>query len=154
MNPSTQIASHLRAVYFGGNWTSSNLKQHLVDVTWQQATTQVHGLNTIATLVFHLNYYVHEVTKVLQGEPLTASDKYAFMHPPIKSEEDWQKMLDQVWTDGETFATLIGQMPENQVWEDFIDPKYGNWFRNLEGIIEHIHYHLGQIVVLKKMLPG
>lgn len=152
MNTPAQIATHLRAVYFGGNWTSSNLKDHLADVTWQQATTQVYGLNTIAKLLYHLSYYVREVSKVLQGEPLTASDKYSFTHPPIGSQEDWEEMLNKVWAEAEIFAGLIEQMPESKIWEDFADPKYGNYYRNLQGIIEHIHYHLGQIVLIKKIL--
>jgi len=58
---SKQIAQHFSAVHFGGNWTAINLKDTLEDITWQQAITKVHNLNTIATLVFHLNYYVSAV---------------------------------------------------------------------------------------------
>ena len=36
-----QIAKHFREIHFGENWTSSNLKDNLDKVTWQQATTQV-----------------------------------------------------------------------------------------------------------------
>ncbi len=64
MNLPSQIAKHVREVYFGGNWTSSNLKDNLADVNWQQATTQVYNLNTIAILVFHISYYVNAVLKV------------------------------------------------------------------------------------------
>ena len=107
MTVSQHLAKSLRDVYFGGNWTASNLKTQLADVTWQQATKQVYGLNTIATLVYHLNYYVVEVTKVLQGEPLTASDKFAFTYPPIQNREDWERQRDSIWADAEAFAQLI-----------------------------------------------
>lgn len=63
-----QIAKHFRDVHYGVNWTWSNLKDHLADVTWQQATTKVESLNTIAALVFHINYYVSAIINVLQGE--------------------------------------------------------------------------------------
>jgi len=152
MSLTKQIAKHLREIYFGGNWTTSNLKEHLAGVTWQQATTQVYSLNTIAILTFHLNYYVHEVSKVLQGEPLTANDKYSFEHPPIESAEDWMAFLGKVWEDGENFANLIEQLPDDVLLKDFTDKKYGIYFRNLHGIIEHAHYHLGQIVVVKKII--
>jgi hypothetical protein len=152
MTVPAQIAKHFREVYFGGNWTTSNLKDNLAGITWQQATTQVHGLNTIATLVYHLSYYVSAVSKVLQGGPLDAKDKYSFEHPPIRSQEDWDNMLAKVWADADTFAGLIEQLPESKLWEDFTDPKYGNYIRNLLGIVEHIHYHLGQIAVVKKIL--
>lgn len=146
------IAKHLREVYFGGNWTASNLKDQLADVTWQQAVTQVATCNTIATLVYHMTYYVREVTKVLQGGPLEAKDKFSFEHPPIASQADWDHFLEQIWKEAEKFADLIEQLPENKVWEDFSDKKYGIYYRNLHGIIEHLHYHLGQVVVLKKIL--
>ena len=35
-----QISTQLKALHFGGNWTSSNLKDKLADITWQQATKQ------------------------------------------------------------------------------------------------------------------
>ncbi len=152
MTISQHLAKNLRDVYFGGNWTASDLKTQLNDVTWQQATTQVFGLNTIATLVFHLNYYVKEVTKVLQGQPLTASDKFAFTHPPIQNREDWERQRDSIWADAEAFAQLIEQLPDEKLLQDFADPKYGTYYRNLAGIIEHIHYHLGQIAVVKKIV--
>ena len=152
MNLPAQIAKHFREIHFGGNWTSSSLKDHLTDVTWQQATTEVYSLNTIAALVFHMNYYVSAVLKVLQGKPLDASDKYCFNLPPISGEEDWEKLLEKTWKDAENFAALIEQLPETRLWDDFSDRKYGNYYTNIHGIIEHNHYHLGQIVLLKKIL--
>ena len=152
MNLTAQIAKQLRAVYFGGNWTAVNLKEVLTDVTWQQATTQVYSFNTIATLVYHTSYYINAVTKVLQEQPLNAKDKYSFDHPPVDSQQEWESLLNRTWEDVENFAGLIDQVPENKLWETFVDEKYGNYYRNLHGIIEHTHYHLGQIVLIKKML--
>jgi hypothetical protein len=152
MNLPGQIAKHLRDVYWGGNWTASNLKEGLAGITWQQATTKVYSFNSIAALVYHMNYYVSAVLKVLQGEPLNASDKYSFSHPPILSQEDWENLLNETLADGESFASLIEQLPESTLWEPFSDGKYGNYYRNIHGVIEHIHYHLGQIVLIKKIL--
>ena len=152
MNITPQIAKRLRDVYFGKNWTSLNLKDSLAGVTWLQATTKLHEFNTIATLVFHLSYYVSAVTKVLEGEALNAKDAYSFDHQPIQSEADWEEMLAKVWADAECFAALIEKLPDEKLGEDFSDSKYGSYYRNLNGIIEHIHYHLGQIVLIKKLL--
>ena len=59
-----QIAKHTRDTWFGGNWTAVNLKETLKEVTWQQATTKVYSLHTIAELVYHINYFVGAVLKV------------------------------------------------------------------------------------------
>jgi len=152
MNLQAQIAKQFRDVHFGGNWTSSNLKEHLADVTWQQATTQVYSFNSIAILVYHMNYYVSAVLKVLQGAPLDASDKYSFDLSPILCQQDWEKLLDKTWADAEGFASMVEQLPEQKLGDTFSDEKYGNYYRNIHGVIEHIHYHLGQIVLIKKIL--
>ena len=147
-----QIAKHIRGVYFGGNWTVSCLKENVTDITWQQATRQVYTFNTIATLVYHIHYFVRTVLKVLQGGPLEGNDRYSFDHPPIDSQEDWEQFLKSVWSEAATFADLIEELPESQLWENLADPKYGSYYRNLHGIIEHTHYHLGQIALIKKLL--
>jgi uncharacterized damage-inducible protein DinB len=152
MNTTKQLAQHFRDVHFGGNWTFVNLKDSLADVTWQEATTKLHDFNTIATLLFHINYYVNPVLKVLQGEPLIASDKYSFDCPPITSNENWQKLVQKVLDEAELFAQEFEKLDELKLYDVFSEEKYGNYFRNLLGIIEHSHYHLGQITLMKKML--
>lgn len=152
MNLPKHISKHFREVFFGNNWTSVNLKDSLKDISWHQATTKLESLNTIAALVFHIDYYVSAVLKVLQGEPLNAHDKFSFDLPPIQSQEDWQALIDKTLDDVENFASLVEKLPEEKLWENLADPKYGNYYRNLHGIIEHTHYHLGQIVIIKKLL--
>lgn len=152
MNVSTQISKHLKEVYFGDNWTYSNLQQHIKDVTWKEAIHTIEGINSIATLVYHMNYYVQEVTKVFEGNELKASDKLSFTHPPIKSQTDWDQFLETVFADALHFADLIDKFPSKKLTEDIAAPKYGSYYRNLHGIIEHLHYHLGQIVILKKII--
>ena len=153
MSLSVQTAKHFRDVHFGGNWTSVNLKETLADVSWQQAVTKIDNFNTIAELVFHMNYYVSAVLKVLQGQVLAASDKFSFDLPPIQSESDWDNLLQKTWADAESFASLVEELAGDRLSDIFVDAKYGTYYRNIHGIIEHIHYHLGQIVIIKKLLP-
>lgn len=152
MNLTNQIAKHLRDVHFGGNWTDVNLKSTLEDVDWQRATTKVSSLNTIAVLVYHMNYYITALIRVIEGNPINASDKYSFDLPPIQSQQDWEKIVEKTWTDAETLAKLIEELPEGKLAEDFWEGKYGSYYRNITGCIEHIHYHLGQIVLIKKIV--
>lgn len=152
MKLAEQIAKHFRQVFFGGNWTSVSMKETLKDVNWQEATTQIDSFNTIAALVFHINYYVSAVLKVLQGESLNASDKYSFDYPRIQGDEEWQNLLDKTWKDAAVFATLVQQLPESKFEDAFSNERYGNYYTNIHGIIEHTHYHLGQIVLIKKLV--
>ena len=152
MNLTAQMAKHFREVHFGGNWTGVSMRDVLEGVTWQQATTKIHGLNTIALLVFHINYYVGLLIKVLQGGPLDGHDKFSFDLPPIESQADWEALLNKTWAEAELLANLMEQFPAERLDDDFTDKKYGNYYRNMVGVTEHTHYHLGQIALIKKML--
>lgn len=152
MSIAAEIARQLREVHFGGNMTGANLMDNIEGLTWQQATTQVHSLNTIALLTFHINYYEAGLIRVLHGGPLDIRDKYSYDMPPITSEEDWQTLKEKVLADGETFAKEIEQLTDSDVAGPFLDGKYGTMYRNLTGLIEHMHYHLGQIALVRKMV--
>jgi hypothetical protein len=152
MSITKYIAKHLREIYFGGNWTTSNFKDTISDITWQQATQKVYDFNTIATLTFHTTYYVAALLKVLQGGPLDAKDALSFIHPTINTQQDWEQLLNKAWIDAEAAAMLIENMPDIKLHENFTDEKYGNYYRNIHGMIEHMHYHLGQIVLIKKII--
>lgn len=150
----SQIAKQLRAVYFGVNWTWSNFKDNLNDVTWEQATTKIDSFNTIAQLVFHTNYYIEAVLKVINGGSLDAHDKFSFSCPPIEKQEDWEQLLEKSYNEAEELANKIEAFDTEKLEEIFIAEKYGTYYRNFHGIIEHCHYHLGQIVILKKIIQA
>ncbi|MBO9152143.1 DinB family protein [Chitinophaga sp. GCM10012297] len=152
MTTPQQLAKHLRELHTGNNVAGVNLRDALAGVTLRQAIEKVHGLNSIAMLVFHVNYYVNVVLKVMQGKPLDAHDKYSFGLGPLETEEAWQQLVNKAFSEAEQLAGLIEQMSETQLQEDFASGKYGNNFRNLLGQVEHTYYHLGQISLIKKMV--
>lgn len=152
MTTTEQLGKHLRDVYFGGNWSWSNFKDQLETVTLEQAMTQVGSLNTIAALTFHIDYYTLAITRVLQGEEINAHDKFSFLHPDFQSELEWRKFYKDCLANGEALAWLIEKLDDEILNEIFIDEKYGTYHRNFLGLIEHTHYHLGQIAVVKKLI--
>lgn len=155
MTPMTtpqEIAKQLRQAYLGGNWSERSVKDVLEDVSAVEANKQVYGLNTIAMLTHHMHYFVVGIRPLLEGGALTIRDKFSWETPDLSSPFDWQKYREQMPIDMERLAQLIQQMDTPNLQAPFDQEKYGNYFQNLEGIIEHIYYHLGQIVVLKKIL--
>ncbi len=152
MTITQQTAKHLRDIHFGGNWTTINLKDVLSDLTWEEASIQVDDFNSIATLTYHTTYYVSALLDVLEGNPLNAKDELSFLCPEITSESDWKSIQDGAWEKAEKTASLIEKLAVEQLKVDFTDKKYGSFYRNIHGIIEHLHYHLGQIVILKQII--
>lgn len=154
MKLTKQIAEHFQQLHYGGNPTGMCFQDALRGITWQQAIEKVETFNTIAALTFHVNYYVQAVLKVLSGGRLDAHDKFSYDVPMICSDADWDALLNKFWQDAEAFGFAVEDLPEERLWETFVLEKYGNYYRNLLGIIEHSHYHLGQIVLIKKLLSS
>lgn len=149
-----QIAKQLREVLLEGTWVATNYKVQLEDVDWKQATKKVADLNTIADLTFHIDYYLNGLIQVFQGEKLDIKDKYSYDAPPITSAKDWDLRMQKLFYDAETFATLIENLSVQDLMQSFVEEKYGNNFINIQAMIEHCYYHLGQIVLIKKLLKS
>lgn len=152
MTLSHLLSIHIRGVHSGGNWTDVNLRSTLADITPDEATTRIGECNTIVMLVFHIKYYIGETLNVLRGGTLEAHDLHSYALPPIETADDWDALRTAALHSGEEFAELVGQLPESVWGEHFVEAKQGTYYRNIAGIIEHTHYHLGQIVLLKKLL--
>ncbi|MBR9914656.1 MAG: DinB family protein [Algicola sp.] len=154
MQLSKSLASHFRGVFFGGNWTSSNLKTQLENISWEEANLQVKNTNSILALTYHIGYYISGVLKVFEGQPLVIRDKFSYDHPKISSAQEWESMCQTILDNAEALATHIEVLPEARIHSTFVDDKYGSYYDNITGIIEHTHYHLGQIAILKKWLKS
>ncbi len=152
MELSQALSSHLRNVYFGGNWTASSLKEHIEGVDINVATVHYNGCHSILALTYHIHYFIRTILPVLQNGPLTGRDTYSFDHPEIHTQKDWDEFKKTIFREAEIFIATVEELPEEKLLSFFVDPKYGSYYDNLSGLIEHTHYHLGQIVILKKIL--
>ncbi len=153
MARSTSLANRLREVLLNGHWiANTNFKEQLEKINWEQAVQNVDSLNTIAALTFHVNYYIAGLIKVFNGGKLEISDKYSYDLPPIQSSEDWQKLVNEFLSDAEVFCSQVERMEDSQLDQPFVDEKYGTYLRNIEAVIEHSYYHLGQISLIRKMI--
>ncbi len=153
MENSAKLTNRFREVLLSGKWiANTNYKDQLSNLTFEQATTKIGSFNSIAALTYHINYYTAGILNVFEGGDLEIRDKYSFDMPPIKSKEDWDKLFNDLLTNAEKFASQIELTPDEKLDEVFVDEKYGTYRRNIEGMIEHSYYHLGQISLIKKMI--
>lgn len=153
MSSTAQLANRFREVTLDGLWiANTNFKNQLSDVSWEQATAKIDSLNTIAMLTFHIDYYIAGLINVFEGGNLEIRDQFSFDLPPIESPEQWESLKSKFLSDAEKFADLLEKMPDSKMNEGFVDEKYGTYLRNIDGMIEHCYYHLGQITLIKKLL--
>ena len=149
------LAERLREVFLIGDWiANTNWKTLIENSTWQQAIQKIGDHNSIAALTFHLNYYLAGLLDAYATGSLEIRDKFSFDVPPINGEEDWLELVKVFIVNAGRFADLVANMDETHLDQPFINEKYGTNLRNIEGMIEHGYYHLGQLSLLKKLLPS
>lgn len=153
MNTSKQLANRLEEILLNGTWVANtNYKTQLESLDWKIANTPFQSCNSIALLAQHIHYYVAGVITAFKEGKLEIRDKYSFDFPPTTSQEEWDGFLNGFWKDANTLVNLISNLPEEKLNDIFIDEKYGTYLRNIDGMIEHCYYHLGQISLIKKLL--
>ncbi|RYE00195.1 MAG: DUF1572 domain-containing protein [Sphingobacteriales bacterium] len=153
MKESVLLARRFREVILDGTWiANTNFKDQLEHMDWQLAHRKVQDLNTIAVLAQHIHYYIKGISQVLRGGGLEISDRYSFDFPPMTSAEQWKAFLATLWEDAHSFAGLVAGMPDSKLRETFVKVQYGTYARNIEGMIEHCYYHLGQVILIRKLL--
>ena len=152
---STQLANRLGEVILSGTWiANTNIKDQIENLDYTIAKKQVKSLNTIAIIAQHIHYYVSGIKNVFVNGNLEIRDKFSFDFPPITSQKQWKSFQNLFWKDTEELIEHISHLSESELQNPFVDEKYGNYQRNIDGLIEHTYYHLGQIVLIKKMIES
>lgn len=152
MNICERIAAHIQDVFNGDNWTEVNLADTVVDINYTEATTITKvSPNSIAMLVHHLKFYNEVVLKRLQGTNPKISSANGFDMPPIQNEQQWKQLVSDCLQSAKNLAEAALAFPADKL-ESVPVGGHNNMYKNLHGIAEHVHYHLGQITILKKLL--
>jgi uncharacterized damage-inducible protein DinB len=147
------LAKRFQDVILNNSWVANNsFKNQLSDLRLETALYTLGTLHTIASLAQHVHYYIAGILNVLNGGNLEIKDAFSFDFNPINTEEDWQNVLAVFWADAEEFALKVAALPEEKLSDIFVKEEYGTYHFNINTLIEHSYYHLGQIVLLKKLI--
>ncbi len=150
---SKDLANRLREVLLNGKWiANTNFKEQISSITWEQAIQTIENLNTIALLTFHVHYYLKGLLRVFEGGKLEIRDKYSFDMPEIKSDKDWNDLVNEFISTAEKFINHVEKMDDRVLNQPFVKEEYGTYLRNIEAQIEHSYYHLGQVSLIKKLI--
>ncbi|HEX6914759.1 MAG TPA: DinB family protein [Chitinophagaceae bacterium] len=141
------IAEHFYQVNYGDNWTDVAVRDVLANISYEQSVKKTGNANTIAMLLHHMDFY----NRVVYDRLLEGSKQFKHedsLEVNIQSEADWQALQKRYFEMVDLIHQTILGLDESRLFEK----KTANTlYKNLHGLVEHIHYHLGQIVILKKL---
>lgn len=152
LNITDLIARHLLEVHEGDNWTEVNIRETLQDLPLAAALERTPAsANTIAGLLHHISFWNRVVGQRIAGVAPEIPEDNGFLHPPLHTEADWLALQQDNLRSAQELAAVIKSIPGERLEEPIL-PGASSVYRNLQGIVEHTHYHLGQIVILKQWL--
>lgn len=146
------IAQHIIDVHEGENWTEVTIKDVLTDVNYKEAITVTNASpNTIASMLYHVSFYNDVIKQRLAGINPSINSANGFDMPPITNEEQWQQLKQRNLESARQVADAAKNFPEEKLF-DVTVTGHSTHYRNLHGIAEHAHYHLGQMGLLKNLI--
>lgn len=152
MRITEQLSQNLISVFEGGNWTEVSIAETLSDVSYLEANTKnPASQNTIASLLHHLIFWNSVIALRIQNQDPEIPEVNGFDGEAPASEKDWQLLIEQAKHSFTELAEAIKQFPPERL-SDLTNFGQSTFIKNLFGIVEHAHYHLGQIVILKKFI--
>ena len=152
MSESKRISNLYQSVYNGNPWLEVNLTNTLENVTAEQAYRKTNpNLNTIWEIVNHLIQWRRTILRRLEGETVTAPDHNYFVPVLDPSEAAWEQSLQNLGKSQELWNTFFEDFDDADLEKIYANNNH-TYYEHLHGIIQHDIYHLGQIVILKKIL--
>lgn len=152
---SAYLAERIRSVFLNGTFiANTNYKDQILHLDLKTALIKIAECNCIYELVYHVNYYIQGLNHFLKDGELTISDTFSFPTNLTPSEDEWEQLKHNFLAAVEVFALRIEQLDQDILTSTFVKKEYGDFERNIDGQIEHAYYHLGQIVLLKKIITS
>jgi uncharacterized damage-inducible protein DinB len=144
---STQtIAQRLEVIYQGEPWFGESLQTKLKNVSEESAFKQpVNNKHSIAEILSHMEYWRKRFALEVQGKTLPEfSESENWPDVTALKKQGWKKLQASF---EETHKELVGLLEKSngkKLSEELIT--------NLNGMVDHDIYHLGQIGIVKSLV--
>ncbi len=137
--------------YSGEPWIEINLLQTLDGINEQEANRKLGNLNTIWQIVNHMISWRETLLKRIHNQNIAAPENN-FIEPVTDiSPEAWMYTKARLGFSQDSLLAYLS--PGNDVNLDE-HPNGGAYTRYelIQAILQHDMYHLGQVVLIKKLL--
>ncbi|MEK8181138.1 DinB family protein [Flavobacterium buctense] len=152
MKETRRIISLYQKGYNGSPWIDITLTAVLENITAEQAAKKaLPNGNTIWEILNHLIAWRSNVLQRVQGKVLVTPKNNYF--EPIKDTSDtaWNDTLEKLEETQTAWLKFLSDLKERDL-ENIYPNNEMTYYEHIQGILQHDCYHLGQIVILTKMV--
>jgi uncharacterized damage-inducible protein DinB len=155
MTECSRLADQIRRAFDGEAWHGDALVEVLSNVSAAQAAARpIKNAHTIWEIVLHIAAWDRAVLRRIGGTAVNLSDSENFPAILDTGELAWETAVEQTRRVHSDLVKAVAAFPDSRLPEQVLGKEkqpYYDYFYMFAGIAQHVTYHTGQIVLLKKM---
>ena len=152
MTEKERLRSLFEKLYNGEPWIDVNIFSTLNNITADQASKRVFpNCNSIWEITNHIIYWRLNVLQRMEGKTIKTPSNNYFEEIEVKSNQAWTDTLTQLETTQNRWLDFL-KLVKTEDFEKEYPVNSMTYYEHIQGIIQHDAYHLGQIVLLSKLL--
>ena len=151
MKETERIRKLFEDLYAGNPWIEVNIVDSLVSLGHEKAAVKFQGRNSIWEIVNHMISWRENVLQRLEGEQAPAPDHNYFVPVTDNSSEAWKSTLQHFHDSQSNWISKLVHF-NDEAFQILYKGNKLTYYEHILGILQHDAYHLGQIVLLSKIL--
>jgi len=138
---------------FNGNpWLDVTIVNTLKEISAADAVKKTGNLNSIWQIVNHMIEWREVLWKKINGEKVFVTDNNFIEEIKDPSEKQWKQTLKRFEKSQKNILTFLSKAKDLDY--DKVFPNGHTSSEHLQAIPQHDAFHLGQIVLLKKLMDN
>jgi uncharacterized damage-inducible protein DinB len=152
MKEAKRIKKLFEDLYDGSPWIDVTIMNTLKSISAQRAAKKIApGRNSIWQIVNHIIAWRENVLLRVQGNKIVTPNNNYFIEIDKVSEAGWQKTLERLANSQDQWIRFLENFDELK-FETIYPSNKMSYYEHIHGILQHDAYHLGQIVLLSKLV--
>lgn len=153
MSEAKRIVQQMQQGFEKDCWSGPALLEVLEGVDAKAAVAKpIQSAHSIWEIVMHLIAGQQLLLKMVKGERKSpAGVEEWWLTVPEPTDANWIETLDRLNTGETEFRSAVAALPDDRLDQPLVEGG-SSAYNNLQGHVQHMLYHAGQIVMLKKAL--
>ena len=135
----------------GSPWIDVNFMDSLKNLSPEDAIKKPYDLNSIWQLLVHIISWRKLNMQRLQGSQVNTPDHNFILPVTDTSETAWQNLLNEFRNSNQEWLNYLSSINDAEL-ERINETNGMSYYKQIHGILQHDCYHLGQIVMLSRLV--
>lgn len=139
--------------YDGDPWIDVTLSQTFKKISTEQALKKIDNLNSIWQIVNHMISWRETLLSRVKDESITVPDNNFIKEIEDTSEKSWERTLKRFKKSQMDIISFLSDS-KDKVLDKVSSASGYTYYELIQAILQHDAYHLGQIVLILKLING